>query len=186
MEFILEIDRYLTREMNIVMVGGTALTLLGKKESTKDIDICFKSEKDLEQFVKIAVRLGYSKQQNKLVGHGLLIDVYSGGYIFCVQLPNDYIEKAIEIKKMDKIHLFSLSPEDIIITKSARLNKRDLEDIKTIFESFEINKEKLVSRYISVMEESLVKDAKSNFLIIVETFNFPNTLKEKIKRWKND
>lgn len=186
MEFIIEIDRYLTKSMTVVMIGGTALTLLGKKESTKDIDICFEKEVDLEHFVKVAERMGYYKKQNKLVGHGLIIDIYSKGYIFCVQLPQDYITKAVEIKKLGKMHLFSLSPEDIIITKTTRLIERDLEDIRTIFENYKIDKEQLVLRYFMAMEDSIVRDAKDNLLVLAETFNFSNKLKELIKRWEHE
>jgi hypothetical protein len=185
-EFIVQIDRYLTRKMNVIMVGGTALTLLGKKESTKDIDICFENKKDLEHFVKVAGTLGYSRNQNRLIGHGLIIDLYSEGYIFCVQLSQDYSEKAIRLKELEKITLFALSPEDIIITKTARLDERDLEDIKKIFDSFEIDKGKLISRYFSTMENSLVKDAKSNLLILVETLDFPEAVKQTILRWNNE
>lgn len=183
MDFLTTIDRYMTSKMDIVMVGGTALTLLGKKESTKDIDICFGTEKDMGNFVKVAERLGYSMKQNRLAGHGLLIDMYCRGYIFCVQLPDDYAEKAVEIRRLEKIGISALSPEDIIITKTARLDERDLEDIGTVFSSFEIDKENLVSRYFSVMENSAVKDAKANLLLLAETFAFPGALRERIRMW---
>lgn len=185
MEFLATIDRYMTSRMDVVMVGGTALTLLGRKESTKDIDICFGTEKDMENFAKVAERLGYSRKQGRLAGHGLLIDIYCGGYIFCVQLPEDYAEKAVEIKRLEKMTISALSPEDIIITKTARLNERDLEDIRTVFSSFDIDKEKLVSRYFSAMENSAVKDAKENLLLLTEEFSFPDALMERIMRWNH-
>jgi predicted nucleotidyltransferase len=179
-ETLLEFDRHLGRSITVVAVGGTALTLLGEKESTKDIDVCFESEGDMSRFVKVAGRLGYRMESGRLAGHGVIIDVYSNGYIFCVQLPPDYREKAVAIRSMDKIQLFALSPEDIVITKTARLNERDIEDIKTIFSSYDVGKENLVSRYIAVMEDSLVRDAKLNLEWLADNFRFSGRLKEKI------
>jgi len=186
MESIREFDSYLTRDIAITAVGGTALTLLGKKESTKDIDLCFKTEADQDRFLKIAERLGYKLQSGRLVGHGLIIDLFTGGYIFCVQLPSDYQKKATEIRKMRRIHLFSLAPLDLIITKTARLNERDLEDIETIFMSFDINKDELVTRYFATMEGSVVRDAKLNLKHLAYKFNFSATIKKRIEKWDYD
>jgi len=183
-EIILEFDKHLTREITIVAIGGTALTLLGKKESTKDIDICFLTDEDKERFIELAKMLGYSIESGRIVGHGLIIDAYSGGYIFCVQLPDDYKDNASLIGSLKRINLFSLSPEDLIITKTARLNQRDFLDIKKIFESFDIDKENLVSRYMQIMENSVVRDAKLNMIWIADEFQFPKKLKEKIERWE--
>jgi predicted nucleotidyltransferase len=184
-ETLLEFDRHFGRTITMVAVGGTALTLLGKKESTKDIDVCFESGGDLSRFVKVAGRLGYRTESGRLVGHGIIIDVYSNGYIFCVQLPQDYRERAIAIRKMDKIQLFAISPEDLAITKTARLNERDIEDIKTIFSSYDIEKEALVSRYVSAMESSVVKDAKPNLEWLADNFGFSGRLKKRIAGWEH-
>ena len=72
------------------------MTLLGLKESTRDIDFCFKSEADLKRFVKTAVQLGYSYAGSRLETTGHAIDVYSSGYVFCVQLPEDYAEQSVK------------------------------------------------------------------------------------------
>lgn len=45
------IDDQLRRRITIVAVGGTALTLLGAKESTIDMDLAF-PDHDLKEFEK--------------------------------------------------------------------------------------------------------------------------------------
>jgi hypothetical protein len=185
-EIILEFDRYLPRNIIVIAIGGTAITLLGKKESTKDIDLCFETEKDKESFIKIAERLGYGHKSGKLTGHGTMIDVYAQGYIFCVQLPDDYIQQSKEIKSLNKIKLFSLNPIDLVITKTARLNERDLEDIGTIFESYDIDRNELVLRYFDVMKNSIVKDAKAHLELLADRFKFSDDIKKKIREWKHD
>ncbi|MDO8553820.1 MAG: nucleotidyltransferase [Candidatus Micrarchaeota archaeon] len=166
-EFLLEFNKYLTRTIKVVAVGGTALTLLGKKSSTKDVDFCFPEEKDRKLFVDTALKLGYKKQSpNQLIGNGIIIDTYVNGYIFVVQLPDDYLSRAIEIRKMEKINLYSLDYLDIIITKTARLNKRDDEDIRNILSSYKVDQNELVERYILTMEHSMVRDAKDHLIVL--------------------
>ena len=182
-DVLLEFNRYLASELGAIAVGGTALTLLGKKESTKDIDLCFEDEQGKKRFIRTAERLGYTHESDRLIGHGIIIDVYSNGFIFCVQLPPDYRGKTVQIRNMGKLSISALSPEDLIITKTARLNERDTEDIEGIFKDFVIDREGLVSRYMSVMENSVVRDAKSNLVWLAERFGFPGALREKISRW---
>lgn len=167
MDFLSEFNRYLPRKMKIFALGGTALTFLEKKASTRDIDLCFASENERKSFVKTLQTLGYKLDiPNKLVGHGIAIDIYSDGYIFCVQLPSDYTEKAKKIKEMGKIELYVLGLVDLIITKAARFNDRDKEDLAVLFENYEIDQKELVHRWIEVMESSMVKDAKENIILL--------------------
>jgi hypothetical protein len=179
-----QFDEYMQREISIIAVGGTALTLLGIKQSTKDVDFCFLSENDMKRFIQIAEKISYMADGNKLKKDKIVIDLYSEGYIFCVQLENEYAKKAIPIREMKKIKLFSLAPIDIIVTKTARLNERDIEDISTLFESFEIDKEELVFLFIASMEKSIVKNAKLNLIWLADKFDFPEQLKKEINGWE--
>lgn len=191
MDFLLEFNRYLPRKTKIIALGGTALTLLRKKASTRDIDFCFVNENEKKTFVKTLQTIGYQLVvPNKLVGHGVAIDVYSDGYIFCVQLPPDYKEKAMKIREMGKIELYILSPVDLIITKAARFNDRDREDLIVLLESYKIDQEELLRRWIEVMENSMVKDAKENIILLFSLLEKcqtvdPDTLRE-AQRWANE
>ena len=170
-EIIIEFDRYLTRKTRVIAVGGTALTLLGKKASTRDIDLCFTEERVALSFIQAAKKMGYrSEMSNKLMGKSVIIDVYSNGYIFCVQLPEDYSEKAVKIRDFHKIELYALAPIDLLITKAARFNERDKEDIMTIIRSYKIDEKELVERWISTMENSMVRDAKDHLRALLMIF----------------
>ncbi|MEK6982353.1 MAG: nucleotidyltransferase [Candidatus Micrarchaeota archaeon] len=190
-EILLEFDKYLPRSIKLIAVGGTALTLLNKKSSTKDIDICFLNESEEKTFLKTAERLGYKiESARKLIGKNIVIDYYCKGYIFAVHLESDYFEKSVEITTMQKLELYSLNPIDLIITKTARLNQRDEEDIKTILSSYPINQKELVERYIKTMANSLVRDAKENILvlfsIIEKQMKIDQTALDIAKRWANE
>ena len=191
MDFLLEFNRYLPRKMKIFALGGTALTLLGKKASTRDIDFCFITENERKAFTKTLQTIGYKLDiPNKLVGHGIAIDVYSDGYIFCVQLPPDYMENANKIKEMSKIDLYVLAPIDLIITKAARFNDRDREDLAVLFENYKIDQKELLHRWIAVMENSMVKDAKENIVLLFSLLEKYQTIDsdalKETKRWAND
>lgn len=120
MEFLEVVDKELEEPVELTAVGGTAMTLLGLKDSTLDIDFDVEADR----------AIGFRKTLARL-HHGYRIDLYTGGLIFSQQLPEDYAEKRIPVKTdFRKIRLYTLNPLDIIVTKIGRLNDRDIEDIK--------------------------------------------------------
>ena len=154
-----EKDKFLKKKITIVAVGGTAMTLLGLKSSTIDIDFCLTSV-DKKAFEKIM------KKENKQ----WKIDLFVDGYIFSEQLPADYIEKAKDIRRLPHIVLKALDPIDIIITKAARLNARDEEDIAALVRF--VKKQNLVNRFERVVKTYSGKeeDYRYHFQIILKRF----------------
>jgi len=94
------------------------MTLLDLKLSTKDIDFTVPSA-DKPEFDRV----------RNAVPHGYKIDVWTDGTIFCITLPDDYIDRSIDIISYKKIHLKALHPLDIVVSKIARLDSHDIEDI---------------------------------------------------------
>ena len=127
-------DAKLKKKVVLVAVGGTAMTLLGLKNSTIDVDFSIGSQ-DKKEF-------------EAALDKKFKVDIFVDGYIFSEQLPEDYIEKSKEVLVLDKIRLKVLSPADIVITKSARLNARDEEDIKAVAKY--VKREELVKRFEQV------------------------------------
>lgn len=161
LEWLKKIDNKLNRKIIIIAVGGTALTLMNLKESTKDIDLCVeKSDYEL-------LRKAIPKDKFRA-------DIFQDGYIFCLQLPEDYIKlsKDYEKKIFKNILLKLLNPLDIIITKAARYNARDEEDIALIINKISINKDKLIKRF---KEASLTFAGSDN--------NFSYNFKIMLKRY---
>lgn len=156
MKIIKDMDSQLTNNIEVVAVGGTAMTLLELKESTIDIDFCISSQ--------------HKQEFTPVLDKKYRIDLFFDGYIFSEQLPKDYANKSKLIKKYKHITLKALSPEDIVITKSARLNARDEEDIKSIAPF--VDKKLLRSRFNEVVityagNESLYRE---NFNYILEAY----------------
>lgn len=133
MALLEKVDSLLERRISLVAVGGTALTLIGGKEATIDIDFDLSVE-DAKLF-----RSALSK-----IPHGFRIDIFTGGLIFSQQLPGDYVGRAKEIKtRLKNIRLLALSPADIIASKIGRLNERDLQDIESCVRKFKVSREEV-------------------------------------------
>ncbi len=136
LSLIHEVDSKLTKKINIYAVGGTGMTLLNLKASTKDIDFNLETH-DLKEF----------KNALSKVIHGYDIDLYSNGQIFTQQLPQDYRTKAIEItENFTKIKLYSIHPIDIVVTKIGRLNEQDFEDISDCIKKYKLTKKQIKTR----------------------------------------
>jgi|SRR3989338_9861216 len=154
--WIKKADRKISRKITVVAVGGTAMTLLGLKPSTRDVDFCISSE-DKQEF-------------KKAIDKAFKVDLFFDGYIFSEQLPDDYAEKSKEILRLKNITLKTLGPEDIVITKSARLNARDEEDIQAIAKY--VKKEELIERFNQVIGTYAGKeeDYRMNFEVVLKRY----------------
>jgi len=161
--WIKKVDRKITKKIIVVAVGGTAMTLLGLKPSTMDIDFCISSE-DKQEF-------------KKAIDKTFRVDLFFDGYIFSEQLPKDYAEKSKEILKLKNITLKTLSPEDIVITKSARLNARDEEDIQAITKY--VKREELIERFKQVIGTYAgnEEDYRMNFEVVLKRYFLENMTK---------
>ena len=156
LEWLKAVDKKLKKKIVLIAVGGTAMTLLGLKSSTRDVDFFIKSEdkKDFE----------------KALDKKFKVDIFTDGYIFSEQLPPDYSEKSKEIIRLKRITLKALSPADIIITKAARFNARDEEDIEAL--SKYADKDELLKRFDEVLKSYSGKEDeyKYHMKIIMKRF----------------
>ena len=135
LDWLKEVDEKLQYKIVVVAVGGTAMTLLGLKASTRDVDFCVEG-KHSNMFRKITKNDTFK------------VDLFFDGFIFSEQLPEDYVEKSNKIlTPLSNMDLRTLSLIDIIITKVARYNARDEEDIETITKTNLVNRQELEERF---------------------------------------
>ena len=162
LDFLRKIDKRLEKKIILTAVGGTAMVFMKLKESTKDVDFCVEG-KDYDSFEKAI----------KGIKSIFRIDLFKDGYIFCQQLPEDYITLSRTFKSgLNNIDLKLLHPIDIIITKASRLNERDKEDIAALIKKKKIKKEKLVNRFEEVKKSCPAsdRDLECNFNWILRFF----------------
>jgi len=152
-------------KIKLVAVGGTALTLLDLKTSTKDIDFTIPPSEDIGKFENLFPKVGISHIGSRRfkTKEGLIIDIYYGGMIFTTVLPDDFLETSKLIKDFGNISLYALSAYDVIISKLARNTVDDEQDIKRIFENCSIDLAKLKERYKQIQELTLDRGIDYHF-----------------------
>lgn len=160
LDFLEELDKKLEREITVVAVGGTAMTLHNIKASTIDVDFTIPAE-DFSEFHRVL----------DLVPHGFKVDIWNNGMVFSQDLPEDYLEKSKPVRtKMKSMKLKTLDPLDIIVTKIGRLNERDKEDIATCIKKFKITKTHIKKRAKQVIYTGREENYEINLNHIMRNF----------------
>lgn len=171
------ISKYIEREVDMYALGGTTLTILGIKPSTLDIDINIDSHEEYSYVCSIFEQIGF-KQIGGIrwqTQEGLFFDLFEESNILGTVLLPDCLSKSGFIRSFGKIRLYTHSLYDIIISKLARGDMRDFDDIKRIFETQNIDLNELVKRYKETMETSIVSNYKQKLLDLIEI---------KFKHWR--
>jgi hypothetical protein len=125
--FLELVEGHLDWEIKLVAAGGTALTL-DAKAATIDIDFTG-SRESIEAF----------REAEEAEPHGYEIDAWPDGTVFSLTLPADYLDRSIDLDAgLDRVELRTLHPVDLVVTKIARYNARDREDIQTTRKLFDV------------------------------------------------
>ncbi len=153
-------DKQLHSRILLIAVGGTAMTLLGIKASTKDIDFNIPGKTDFDEFNKL-----YRK-----IAPGVTIDYYGSNMVFSEALPKDYIAKASDYKSNFKnIALKVLDPIDIVCSKISRGSDADIEDIRDCIKIYKLKKNRVAVRSKQYSRAGSDRAFKANLKIILET-----------------
>jgi len=139
-------------KIHLIACGGTALSLLGYKESTKDVDLLVPNEKEYERLQKFLSRAGYERRTGYgWMRHGevIIYDLYPGKRVYQIELLTSPLEgnghrKAWEGKKL---YLGVLNSVDWIITKLFRGSGQDVEDCLTLMRHEDVDLRTLEGRY---------------------------------------
>ena len=129
---------YLKRTVRLIACGGTALTLLGFKESTKDIDLMVPNDGEYTYLLGMLEDLGYKC----IGGHSwsandvFIFDIYKGNFIHTTELLESPLIPGNHalIREFSRIYLGALNDYDLIISKLFRGTSIDIEDCLTLFE----------------------------------------------------
>ncbi len=169
--------QFVKSRVRLVACGGTALTLLNLKESTKDIDFIVPVEDEYRKLIGVLQSIGYRQVTGYGWGHpqdNLIFDLYYGNRIFTTELIESPLLKGNSTKwgTFKKLEVYVLNPYDLIISKMFRGDATDVEDSLALIKSgpVPVNLEKLFRRYketaaYEVQEEKVIK----NFGFLVDT-----------------
>ena len=139
-------------KIRLIACGGTALTLLGYKESTKDVDFLLPDESEYQRLVGFLKEAGYGPVTPygwKRLGENIIFDLYPGKKVYSTELLTSPLEEGgnRKVREWQKIYLGVLNPLDLIISKMFRGTEADIGDSLALLEREKIDLEKLESRY---------------------------------------
>jgi len=167
-------EHLISFKVNLIGCGGTALTLLELKESTKDIDMIVPVQNEYERFITFLRSIGYQEKGNGLVhpdDPNFLYQFWFGNRVFTTELLDSPLEpgKNIPIKKWRHIYLGALNLQDLIITKMFRGTQVDIDDCVAAFAASNMDPVALLERYAeTAMYDLNPEKMRANFIIFAE------------------
>lgn len=146
-------DSFLRRKVHLIACGGTALTLLGVKASTKDIDLMVPDLAEYEYLIRQLKQLGYKSASGWgwTRGDNFIFDLFKGKSVHTTELLESPLNKRnhILIKEFSQIYLGVLNYYDLIISKLFRATAIDIEDCLSLIKDKrqEIDLKRLKERF---------------------------------------
>lgn len=132
-------DSFLRRKVHLIACGGTAMTLLGVKPSTKDIDLIVPDTGEYDYLMKILKEIGYKQ----VTGAGwssddsFIFDFFIGNRVHTTELLESPLKEGnhIFIEEFNHIYLGVLNYYDLIISKLFRATSVDIDDCLSLMEA---------------------------------------------------
>lgn len=143
---------------------GTALTLIGVKDSTKDIDFVIPIEKEYDYLINILKNLGYKNTSGVGWSRGeeFTFDLFRGNKVHTTELLESPLEKSnnILLKEFTHIYVGILNYYDIIISKLFRGTGVDFDDCLDLvkFKREDVNLEVLKERFSKTSSYEIAQD----------------------------
>lgn len=147
-------NRYLRRKVHLFACGGTAMTLLGVKISTKDVDFVVPDLKEYDYLVRTIKQLGYKQvtgtgwqRDNEIIR----FDIFRGKNVYTTALLRSPLDDGNHTLMREYSHLYIgvLNDYDLICSKLMRGTQVDYDDCMALAKAHKgkINMKKLKERY---------------------------------------
>ena len=160
--------------VRLIACGGTALTLLKIKDSTRDIDFTVPMQKEYDRLMKFLGDLGYEEKGGGLAHDDdphFIYQFWRGNKVFTTDLLDSPLDpgKHILIKRWSHIYLGALNLKDLIITKMFRGTSVDRDDCIAAFATGQVKAEELFERYSEAARYDLNPEKMmKNFVYLAE------------------
>ena len=180
----------LKEKIECYVIGGSAMMFYGAKEDTKDVDLVFLKNKDLEKVKEILKKISfkdkkelvkifrrYEDKKNRpimMVGkEGERIELFFKE-IITFEMSNSIVKRVTETHEFNNLLVKVVSPEDIILLKCATEREKDRFDALSLIEKFNIN-------WNVIIEEAVNQTRLESYLFPVYLYDFLEELKEDFK-----
>jgi len=184
------IGKELKEKVECFVIGGSAMMFYGAKDNTKDVDLVFLDKKELEQVKKALFQAGFEEKKSlvKIFRHykdnhkykPIIIVRNQDRFdlflkeVICFKISNTIIERIKESHEFNNLVIKVVSPEDIILLKSATERAKDRIDALNLIKKFDIN-------WDIIIKESIHQTKLKKYLFPVFLFDFLYELKEDFK-----
>jgi hypothetical protein len=147
------------------------MTLLGVKDTTKDIDIMVPDEKEYDYLIKKLQELDYrpvTVYSWRLPGDIFAFDIFLGNFIHTTELLESPLKEGNHVlyKEFSWIYLGVLNDYDLISSKLIRGSSVDVDDCRALMahKGDEIDRAKLIDGYREMALYQLNPDAANHNL----------------------
>lgn len=145
-------NRFLKRKIHVIACGGTAMTLLGVKSSTKDIDFMVPNPTEHDYLLKMLKQLGY--EQTTQSGWQrrddiFRYDIFRGNRIHTTELLESPLKEGNHKKLKEYAHLYIgiLNEYDLISSKLIRGTGVDYDDCLMLVKACKVIDIELLKRH---------------------------------------
>lgn len=126
-------NRYLKKKVHLIACGGTAMTLLGVKASTKDVDFMVPEPQEHAHLIKTLKSLDYKPASGngwKRDGEMFVYDLFCGKRIHTTELLESPLEPGRHqfLFEWTRMYVGVLNEYDLISSKIFRGTSVDIED----------------------------------------------------------
>lgn len=174
-------NAFLRRKVHLVACGGTALTLMDIKPSTKDVDFIVPVEQEYRYLIKTLKDLGYQQQTGSgwlKKGSLFVFDLFEGQRIHTTDLMASPLKKGNHMlfKEFSHLYIGILNFYDLIGSKLFRGTSVDFEDCLMLMKS---RKESIDCTRLEQHVKELASYDISEKRIIGNLEHFLNLIREK-------
>jgi hypothetical protein len=165
LEILREWNRFLQRKVHLIACGGTAMTLMGVKPSTKDVDFMVPNDREYAYLIKHLQALGYRLATGsgwKRVGEDFQFDLFRGNRIHTTELLKSPLAEGGHSIFWEFSHLYIgiLNDYDLIVSKLMRGTTVDFEDCQSLAEAHltTIDMGRLISHFYEMISYDVSED----------------------------
>jgi len=159
---------FLKRKVHLVACGGTALTLLDIKASTKDVDLLVPETDEYNYLLNILKDLGYRSASGAgwARDDGFTFDLFRGKSVHTTELLESPLDKGNNspVKEFSHIYLGVLNYYDLLISKIFRGTSVDMDDCMMLMKAkiAEIDVGRLSRRFKETASHNVSEDKADN------------------------
>ena len=158
--FFKRLSELVTEKIDVYLLGGCALIILGASRTTQDIDFEIKgaSDETIERIQQFCIDKNIPVNFSEDAGMWGMISI------------NNNRDTALPYSDFGKINVRILDPLDMSIGKIERFTDIDVQDVTYLIKKFSINAEELLTTWAKALNRSVKSEKSFLFRKQVESF----------------